>query len=319
MSTPGFDIVRAGHVEFLVRSLSKSRDFYVDTLGFTVTGESGGSLFLRGIEDRFHHSLVLTESTHTGVGHISYRVRRPEDLHNAVELLKREGIDYSEIEDGDEEGQGKAVRFQDPLGFPVELFNEMEGAEWMLQRFDRHSGARVMRLDHFNMFVSNVDSASAWYMDSLGFDLTEYVEGKEKGRRMSAAWLRRKQSSHDVALMEGQGPRFHHAGFIVSGKENILDAADILSARGYVANMERGPGRHGITNAFFFYLRDPDGNRIELYTGDYLTADPYLPPVVWKATDPRRQTFWGAPTPESWWREASTVYSVFDGKAVRSG
>lgn len=311
-----FDIVRASHVEFLVGDLAKARAFYVDTLGFTVTEQHGSSLYLRGIEDRFHHSFVLTESDRTGVGHISFRVRRPEDLDALGKMLRGKGVGTTVIESGSERGQGRAIRIQDPLGFPVEFFNEMEERDWLLQRFDEHRGARVMRLDHFNMFVQSVDEAFRWYTEGLGFDLTEYVEGREKAERMSAAWLRRKPSSHDVALMQGPGPRFHHAGFIVGDKDCILDAADILASRGYISNMERGPGRHGITNAFFFYLRDPDGNRIELYTGDYLTADPYLPPVVWKPTDPRRQTFWGAPTPESWWKEASPVYSVQDGRPV---
>ena len=311
-----FDIVRASHVEFLVRDLERSAGFYVDTLGFTVTERKGSSLYLRGLEDRFHHSLVLTESDRAGVAHIAFRVRKKEDLLSIERMLEREGAAFVRVGKGEEEGQGEAIRFQDRFGFPVEFFNEMEQAEWMLQRFDQHRGAKVMRLDHFNLLVGSVDEAFDWYTRVLGFDLTEYVEGREKGKRMSAAWLRRKSSSHDVALMEGPGPRFHHAGFIVSDKGCILDAADILASRGYISSMERGPGRHGITNAFFFYLRDPDGNRIELYTGDYLTADPYLPSVVWKPTDPRRQTFWGSPTPESWWKEASTVYSLFDGSPV---
>lgn len=312
------DIVRASHVEFYVTDIGRARDFYVDTLGFVVTAEEGGRLFLRGLEDRFHHCLVLTEKSKPGLGHLSFRVRTRGDMDSAVKLLKKHEMDYIEVEEGEEAGQGRALRFQDGFGFPVELFNEMDAAEWKLQRFDEHRGAKIMRIDHFNMFVPDVDTAFSWYSRALSFDLTEYVEGKAEGRRMSAAWLRRKPSSHDVALMEGSGPRFHHAGFIVSDKDSILDCADILSSRGYISSMERGPGRHGITNAFFFYLRDQDGNRIELYTGDYLTADPYLPPVVWKATDPRRQTFWGAPTPESWWREASPVYSVMDGSRVQS-
>ena len=54
--------------------------------------------------------------------------------------------------------------------------------------------------------------------------------------------------------------------------------------------MERGPGRHGISNAFFLYIRDPDGHRIELFTSDYLTVDPDLEPLRWSLTDPQRQT-----------------------------
>ncbi len=80
--------------------------------------------------------------------------------------------------------------------------------------------------------------------------------------------------------------------------------------------IERGPGRHGISNAFFVYLRDPDGNRIELYTSDYLIPDPDWEPIRWSINDPRRATFWGHKPPASWFDEASLVESIEDGTFV---
>jgi catechol 2,3-dioxygenase len=80
--------------------------------------------------------------------------------------------------------------------------------------------------------------------------------------------------------------------------------------------MERGPGRHGITNAFFFYLRDPDGHRIELYHGDYPIYDPDWEPIVWKFHDPKRQTLWGVPAPRSWFEESSPVINLKTGELM---
>ena len=68
-----------------------------------------------------------------------------------------------------------------------------------------------------------------------------------------------------------------------------------------------GPGRHGVSNAFFVYLRDPDGHRIELYACDYYTGDPDHPPLRWSVTDPRCRSFWGARAPDSWYDESSLV------------
>jgi catechol 2,3-dioxygenase len=76
--------------------------------------------------------------------------------------------------------------------------------------------------------------------------------------------------------------------------------------------MERGPGRHGLANAFFLYVRDPDGHRIELYASDYLTVDPDFEPIRWSLRDPRRQTLWGTAAPKSWFEEGS----VFPGTPV---
>jgi catechol 2,3-dioxygenase len=47
----------------------------------------------------------------------------------------------------------------------------------------------------------------------------------------------------------------------------------------YCANLQRGPGRHGITSAFLPCTRDSDGQRVELFTPDYLTVEPDFEPL----------------------------------------
>ena len=56
---PPFNIVRLSHVVFRVTDLAASRAFYVDTLGLQVTEETADIIYLRGLEERNHHSLVL--------------------------------------------------------------------------------------------------------------------------------------------------------------------------------------------------------------------------------------------------------------------
>jgi catechol 2,3-dioxygenase len=69
-------------------------------------------------------------------------------------------------------------------------------------------------------------------------------------------------------------------------------------------------GRHGISNAFFLYVRCPDGHRTELYTCDYQTMDRDHAPIRWSLRDPRRQTLWGQPAPRSWFEEGSPFVGV---------
>jgi catechol 2,3-dioxygenase len=83
-----------------------------------------------------------------------------------------------------------------------------------------------------------------------------------------------------------------------------------MASSGFLGNMERGPGRHGISNAFFLYVRDPDLHRVELFTSDYLTVDPDLEPYRWSLRDPQRQTLWGHPAPSSWFEEGSRFTGV---------
>ncbi|MDX3639984.1 hypothetical protein [Streptomyces sp. MB09-02B] len=42
----------------------------------------------------------------------------------------------------------------------------------------------------------------------------------------------------------------------------------------------RCPRSHGVANAFYLYLRDPDGHRVEIGTFDYCTGDPITRPTA---------------------------------------
>jgi catechol 2,3-dioxygenase len=88
----------------------------------------------------------------------------------------------------------------------------------------------------------------------------------------------------------------------------------VMASSDYLANIERGPGRHGVSNAFFLYVRDPDGHRLEIYTSDYNTGDHDHAPLRWSLKDPRRQTLWGAPAPRSWFEQGS----IFVDQPVRA-
>lgn len=76
----------------------------------------------------------------------------------------------------------------------------------------------------------------------------------------------------------------HHVAFATHEKHNILAICDKLGALRQSDKIERGPGRHGVSNAFYLYLRDPDGHRVEIYTQDYYTGDPDNPVVTWTST-----------------------------------
>jgi len=45
----------------------------------------------------------------------------------------------------------------------------------------------------------------------------------------------------------------------------LAEFLDLMSITGYVANIERGPERHGIANAFCVNILDSDGHRVEIY------------------------------------------------------
>jgi catechol-2,3-dioxygenase len=102
----------------------------------------------------------------------------------------------------------------------------------------------------------------------------------------------------------------HHIAFAAHERSQILHLCDHLGALRQSDKIERGPGRHGVSNAFYLYLLDPDGHRIEIYTHDYYTGDPDNPVITWDVHDNQRRDWWGTPVVPSWYANASTVLDL---------
>ena len=303
---PPFNVIRVSHVEYGVRDIGASRAFYVDCLGYQVCDETADVLYLRGAEERNHHSIVLRRDGAPAAHALGFKLASEEDLDRAAFWFAHKGMPTSFPE---VPYQGRTLRTQDPFGMPLEFYFRMDQAECMLQKYAAHRGARIQRIDHVNAFTPDVQVSHDFYSE-IGFRTTEYTETDDAAPRLWAVWMHRKGNVHDLALTNGRGPRLHHVGVFTAGALDILHICDVMATSGYLANMERGPGRHGISNAFFLYVRDPDGHRVELFTSDYLTVDPDHEPIRWSLRDPQRQTLWGQPAPKSWFEEGTPFPGV---------
>ncbi len=302
---PPFNIVRLSHIELGVSDLNWARGFYVDTLGLQVSYEAPGRLYLRALEERGHHSVILTEDHPGQVGLLGFKLWDEADLDRADDWFRRKGLPTAWVE---RPFMGRVLATRDPWGVPLEFYCRMDRLPPIHQQYRLYHGVKPLRIDHFNLFSPDVDAQVAFYAE-LGFRVTEYTEDAETGRNW-AVWMHRKGGVHDIAFTNGTGPRLHHTAFWVPTPLNIIDLLDLMSTTGYLANIERGPGRHGISNAFFLYIRDADGHRTEIYCSDYQTVDPDLEPIKWDLKDPQRQTLWGAPAPRSWFEEGSPLAGV---------
>lgn len=301
------DIVRAAYAELVVTDLSAARWFYVDVLGLVVTSEEPDALYLRGFEEYLHHSLVLRTGNTPAVARLAYRVRSPRELDVAERFFSDLGSETRRVSAGTTRGVGDAVRVLDPLGFPIELYYDAERTERLTQHYHRQPANSLARIDHFNVLVPDVKAARRHYAQ-LGFRVSETIEDSQEN--LYAAWMYRKPTVHDIALTGGDGPRLHHVAFAAHERHQILHTCDVLGSHHAENHIERGPGRHGVSNAFYLYLRDPDGHRIELYTSDYYTGDPDNPTVRWDVHDNRRRSFWGHQVVPSWYTEASVVLDL---------
>jgi catechol 2,3-dioxygenase len=302
---PPFNVVRLSHLELVVSDLAKSYAFYVDTLGLQVTHRDDKEIHLRAMEERGHHCVVLRKGDSASVGYLGFKVYDDADLDRAEAFFKAKKLPVAWVS---HPFQGRTLRTTDTQGIPLEFYSQMDRLPSITQKYALYKGVKPLRIDHFNCFSTDVDAAADFY-NEIGFRVTEYTED-EVTKRMWAAWLHRKGGVHDIAFTNGRGPRLHHVAFWVPHPIAIIDLLDIMSTTGWINSIERGPGRHGISNAFFLYLRDPDGHRVEIYCSDYQTVDPDHEPIKWDLKDPQRQTLWGAPAPKSWFEEGTPFTGV---------
>jgi catechol 2,3-dioxygenase len=297
---PPFNITRASHLVLTARDLAASRAFYCDVIGLVVSAEERDVLYLRGLEEACHHSVVIRKSLEPRCERIGLRVFTEEDLDRAKAYFDRNGVrsSWAQIP-----YQGRSIHLEDDVAVPLEICATMTTMDRQMQEFHLFRGGSPQRLDHFQIATHDVAAATNFYA-SLGFRVTEYTaaDGTDE---LWGTWMQRKGNTHDIVFTNGRGPRLHHFAFTCVDVHDLIHVCDTAGAKGFGDVIERGPARHGISNALFVYLRDPDGHRIELFTSHYQAIDIENEPIRWSLTNTRRSQLWGMPASKRWFYEAT--------------
>jgi catechol 2,3-dioxygenase len=123
-----------------------------------------------------------------------------------------------------------------------------------------------MQIGHVHLRVADLERATAFYRDALGFAVT--VDGRAFG--LQATFLAAGGYHHHIALNTwlsagGTPPPaghtgLHHVAILYPGRADLACAVRRLLDYGHALD---GAEDHGTTVSV--YLRDPDGNGIELY------------------------------------------------------
>ena len=120
-----------------------------------------------------------------------------------------------------------------------------------------------VRIGHVHLKVADLERAIAFYRDVLGFELTQRY-----GRQ--AAFLSAGGYHHHIGLntweSSGGSPPppqstgLYHLAIVYPTRAELADALRRLNRAGIPLE---GASDHGVSEAL--YLRDPDGNGVELY------------------------------------------------------
>jgi catechol 2,3-dioxygenase len=287
-------ILRLGHVDVRVPDLDLAAAYYTSVIGMVEVGREADKVYLKCWDEQDHHSVVLRYHPRPGLDHMSFKVEAPDDLEVLEGRLERAGAIVRRLADGEERAVGEGLRFETPSGHVMELYATAERVGSRLPtlnptqpRPDGLVGIAPPRIDHLLVTAEEVGDASRFYMDVLGFRLTEQLldgDGHQLG-----TWMERSHTPHDLAVVVGPNGGLHHWAYWLDDWDEIRRAADTLAY--HDISIDVGPTRHGITRGETIYFFDPLGNRNEVFTGGY-KPDPDFDVITWTEDQMGRGIFY---------------------------
>ncbi|MEA2001247.1 MAG: catechol 2,3-dioxygenase [Actinomycetota bacterium] len=275
-------ILRLSHVDITVPDMDLATAYYTEVMGMSEVERTSDRAFFKCWDEEDHHSLAVRHDPRVGIDRFTFKVENEDDLAHFEGAVEGYGYGVRRLSRGEETGQGESIRFETPSGHEMELVHEVEKVGGFLPKTNPGvvpqglKGIAPPRMDHLLVTAEEVPEASKFYMDVLGFRLTEQLldgDGHQIG-----TWMERSHSPHDLAVVSGPNGGLHHFAYWLDDWDLVRQAADILAYN--AIQIDVGPTRHGITRGNTIYFFDPMGTRNEVFTGGY-RPDPDFPTITW--------------------------------------
>jgi catechol 2,3-dioxygenase-like lactoylglutathione lyase family enzyme len=176
---------------------------------------------------------------------------------------------------------------------PAAATNRPGAEERVARRADailREGPVRPRKLGHVVLGTTNLEASQRFFIDGLGFKVSDTVGGL-------ASFLRCSTDHHNLLVQPAPVPLLHHTSWQVEDVDEIGRGAHALLSRDPSRHVW-GLGRHHIGSNFFWYLKDPAGNFTEYYADlDCIVDDELWKPGVWDGVQGLYS--WGPPVPPS--------------------
>ena len=271
-----------GYAGFGSDALDDWRQFGTGLLGLQAV-ERGNALLAFRMDDR-KQRIVIDRALGNGTRFFGWEVADAAALEALAARLEAAGVAVTSEPQAlaDARRVRRLISFGDPAGNRLEAFYGAEIDDTPFRPGRNISGFRTgpLGLGHAVLTVENIEPMMAFYMNVLGFRLSERIITDPQSEELLAAFLFCSNKAHDIAFVKGPNGKLHHFAFWLDSWHDILRAGDIL-ARNKV-KIDIGPTRHGITRGTTIYFFGPNGNRNEVFSGGYMTyAD--FPCITWTA------------------------------------
>jgi catechol 2,3-dioxygenase-like lactoylglutathione lyase family enzyme len=270
---------RISHATYETPDLPRLTAYYAEVVGLIVTDQTSQRAVLAsrlGTE-----TLVFERVTAARCTRLAFQVAPDFDLKDVAPMLAQAGIASARRSDITPAIRQAAV-FRDPKDTMIELFSEAAHAA---AREVEH-GVAPTKLGHVAFGVPDAKTMTAFYVDQLGFRVSDWLEDY-------FVFLRCGADHHTANFRTAPVTAMAHAAFELLDWGHVRTACDTLGR--YKRTILWGPLRHGIGHNIAVYHRDPDENVIEFYTEMDQMKDEalgYFDPRPWHEDRPQRPKVW---------------------------
>ena len=268
-------------VELGVPDLDKTADFYRNVWGLEDVLATEDTIHLRGTGSE-HHVLTLRrrpKASFLGVHFAATDHTAVNRLHDQAKAFGAT-IKAAPAALPGSEGGGYGFEMRSPEGQPIFISADVDRLTE-----GRQDRSRPTKLTHVVLNASRTDDELAFFVDALGFRLSDSTDMME--------FVRCTSDHHSLALVRTEGPSLNHMAYEMANVDGLMRGAGRMKQHGY--NVEWGVGRHGPGNNVFTYFVEPNGFVTE-YTTEVEQIDEatYLPhdAAYWR-NFPGRPCRWG--------------------------
>jgi 2,3-dihydroxybiphenyl 1,2-dioxygenase len=250
-------ITALGYAGFGSAALEDWRQFGTGLVGLQAV-ERGNSLLAFRMDDR-KQRIVIDRAIADGARFFGWEVTDAAALDQLAARLEKAGVDVTA--EPQTLADGRRVRglisFQDPAGNRLEAFYGAEIDDAPFRAGRSISGFRTgpLGLGHAVLTVENIDTMMPFYVDLLGFGLSDYMQ-----KPFRAYFFHINARHHSLALIETGKNGMHHLMVELFSLDDVGQSYDVALAQERV-NVTLG--RHTNDLMTSFYARTPSSFMVE--------------------------------------------------------
>lgn len=288
MSGPLVQAKRIGYATFGTRELERQIAHYQEVVGLEVAAREPDRAVLTTNTGLL--SVVLQKASDRACSGLAFEVASEPSLSEIARRLSAAGLRCEERSDT-LPGVGRLLRFSDPKGTTIELFQDwgfLEGGAAV-------KGAATFKLGHVAFAVPDPAAMAEFYGRTLGFRVSDWIGDY-------FVFLRCGADHHTVNFIRGERPRMHHIAFELRDTAALHAACDLVGRK--QIPIIWGPVRHGPGHNIAIYHRNPDDQMVELFTELDRMLDEergYFEPRPWHRDRPQRPKVWDPAKQRDMW------------------